>query len=118
MSMEKQGPTEISAMELNALLRNTGKPVLVYIWAAWCPPCKTMSPQIAKAEALLDGAVAVVKLNAAADPQALTALNIVTVPSLILFNEHGEESRRTLGMLLAHRVVSWVQAAGLAEPNS
>lgn len=110
--MESSGiamPVEVSAAELNALLRDTDKPVLVYIWAPWCPPCKTMTPDIAKAAALLKDEVTVVKLDAASESQALTAFNIATVPSLLLFSQDGRENARTLGSLNILQIVDWVR---------
>lgn len=108
MPVDVVSPNDVSAPELNALLRTADKPVLAYIWAPFCPPCQTMAPEIAKAAALLGEQAIVVKLSAAAESQALTSFNIAAVPSLVLFSSEGEERARTLGALPAQQVVDWV----------
>src|SRR3546814_20067315 len=105
-------PIDISVAELNALLRNTDKPVLAYIWAPWCQPCKTMTPEIARAAGELANRVVVVKLNAVTETQALTPFNLAAVPVLILFSTAGQERARNMKTLPAQQIVKWVRDGG------
>lgn len=98
---------EVHAMQLNALLRDSHPPVLLYIWAPWCPPCRTMGPEIEQAADALKGLVVVARLNAAADSQVLTAWHIASVPTLLLYASDGMERARFLGALTANRIVDW-----------
>ena len=98
----------VSASELNAMLRQASTPILVYVWAPWCPPCKTMSPAMDEVARQLAGEVRVVKLNAASESQALTAFGIASVPTLMLFDTDGREQARLLGGLTSAATIDWV----------
>lgn len=103
-----QGALAISASELNTLLRQTSMPVLVYVWAPWCPPCKTMSPAMDEVAQHYGKKMQVVKLDAASESQALTAFGIASVPTLMLFDADGREQARQLGALTRSGVIDWV----------
>ena len=98
----------VSASELNAMLRQASTPILVYVWAPWCPPCKTMSPAMDEVARRLAPDVRVVKLDAASESQALTAFGIASVPTLLLFAADGREQARLLGSLTHSAVMDWV----------
>lgn len=72
------------------------------------PLCKAMAADIEKAAHQLEDRAVVVKLNAVSDSQALTAFNVATVPSLILFSENGQELARTLGYMTVNEICDWV----------
>ena len=112
MALVSASPADLSASELNALLRASDKPVLAYVWAPWCPPCKTMEPEIAKAAALLEGEAVVVKLNAVTESQALTGFNLSAVPALLLFARDGQERDRRIGAFPAQQIADWVTTEG------
>ncbi|MCC7636093.1 thioredoxin family protein [Stenotrophomonas rhizophila] len=44
---------ELDATEFNRLARSTTDPLLLYIGAPWCPPCKTMGPAFDAAAAAM-----------------------------------------------------------------
>lgn len=110
-----RGAMPLSASELNALLRETATPVLVYIWAPWCPPCKTMSPAMDEVARHFGESLRIVKLNAADDSQALSAFGIAAVPALLLFATDGAEQARLLGSLTGRAVIDWVARNSLQE---
>lgn len=106
--MACQGASEISSMALNALLREAATPVLVYVWAPWCAPCKTMSPAVDEAARYFGQQLQVVKLNAASESQALAAFGIASVPFLLFFSADGREQGRVLGALSSSAIINWV----------
>ena len=60
------------------------KKVLVDFWADWCGPCKMLSPVIDKlAEELED--VKVCKVNVDTEPTISIEYNIMSIPTLIVF---------------------------------
>ena len=115
MNSHEEMPQEalaVSSSELNAMLRETSIPVLVYVWAPWCPPCQTMSPAMDEVARHFGQVLRVVKLNAASESQALTAFGIASVPMLLLFAADGREQARLLGGLTSSVAIEWIADKG------
>ncbi|MDR2312193.1 thioredoxin family protein [Pseudochrobactrum asaccharolyticum] len=104
----KYEATEVSSTELNTMLRENETAILVYVWAPWCPPCKSMTPALDDVAAEIGQNVRVVKLNAVSESQTLTALGIASVPTLLLFSAEGRELARFLGALNSSAILDWI----------
>lgn len=104
----KHEATEVSSTELNTMLRENETAILVYVWAPWCPPCKSMTPALDDVAAEIGQNVRVVKLNAVSESQTLTALGIASVPTLLLFSAEGRELARFLGALNSSAILDWI----------
>lgn len=42
---------DVDAAAFNRLARESSHPILIYLWAPWCPPCLPMGPEYVKAAA-------------------------------------------------------------------
>jgi len=62
------------------------KPVLVDFWAAWCAPCRMLSPTVEAIAKQYSGSLAVVKLNVDDNPSTAATYGIKGIPTLILFS--------------------------------
>jgi len=82
-------------MDFNQRLRNNKRPVVVDFWAPWCMPCRAVSPVVEKLGKDYAGKVDVWKVNADDEPEALRALHIYGIPTLIAFRDGQEIARRT-----------------------
>lgn len=70
------------------------KKVLVDFWATWCGPCQMVSPIIEElGEELTD--VKVCKVDVDKEPEISIQYNIMSIPTLIVF-ENGEIAKRLL----------------------
>lgn len=79
------------------------KKVLVDFWADWCGPCKMLSPVIDKlAEELED--VKVCKVNVDTEPTISIEYNIMSIPTLIVF-ENCVEVNRSVGLVSKEEVL-------------
>lgn len=80
------------------------KKVLVDFWADWCGPCKMLSPVIDKlAEELED--VKVCKVNVDKEPTISIEYNIMSIPTLIVF-ENCVEVNRSVGLVSKEEVLA------------
>jgi len=60
---------------------NSDKPVLLDFWAAWCTPCKMVSPIVEEiAEEVTHAKVC--KVNIDEQPELAAAFNVMSIPTL------------------------------------
>jgi putative thioredoxin len=67
------------------LERSLDVPVLVDCWAPWCAPCRNLKPVLEKLVRDYGGAFVLAKLNTDEAPQISAALQIRSIPLVVLF---------------------------------
>ncbi len=78
------------------VIQAAGK-ALVDFWAPWCGPCKMQTPILEKLAASGDVKAKILKLNTDENPEIAQKYGIVSIPTLILF-ENGKEIERYVGV--------------------
>jgi thioredoxin 2 len=76
-------------------------PVVVDFWAAWCGPCRMISPVLEDLARRHAGRLKVVKVDVDANPALAARFGAQSIPLLVALSE-GREVDRVVGALPAH----------------
>ena len=79
-------------------------PVLVDFWAAWCTPCKMLSPIVdSVAEERSD--VKVCKVNIDDEGELAIRFGVMSIPTLIVFKD-GEVANKSVGLVSREEILA------------
>ena len=88
--------TELTKLNFDEEI-STDKPVLIDFWAAWCGPCKMLSP-IVDQVAEENSDIKVCKVNIDEEGELAIKFGIMSIPTLVVL-KNGEETNRSVGVI-------------------
>ncbi len=88
--------TETSDSEFQSDVHESDIPVLVDFWAPWCGPCQMVTPVLEAVAQNMNGQMKFVKLNTDKNQKKAGELNVMAIPTLIVFKD-GQEVDRIVG---------------------
>jgi thioredoxin 1 len=100
MSSAHPGIAEVTDATFDELVLRAEGPVLVDFWAAWCPPCRALSPLLAQLGAD-HPRLTVLGLDADENPESVAAHRAMALPVIKVF-ENGDVVKTILGARPRH----------------
>lgn len=103
-------PIDLTSGNFDRHAEKSDLPVVIDFWAAWCGPCRMMTPNFEAAAGRLEPRVRMAKLDTEAEPVIAGRYGIQGIPSMIMVRK-GREVARISGAMPTSAIVQWVEQA-------
>ncbi|MGD8516271.1 MAG: thioredoxin [Anaerolineae bacterium] len=98
-------PIEVTDKTFDKVVLQASVPTIVDFWAVWCGPCKMIAPILEEISDEYEGKLQVVKLDVDHNNQTAMNYGVMSIPTLLLFNE-GEAVERIIGFQPKEKLLS------------
>ena len=91
-----------------AEITESARPVLLDLWAEWCPPCRMLAPTIESLAQELAGLITVAKLNVDENPVSAGRFSVKSIPTILVL-KRGKEVARIVGLQSKEAILGQLQ---------
>ena len=95
---------KITAENYENEVLNSDKPVLLDFWAAWCGPCKMVSPLVDEI-ALENADIKVGKINVDEQPELAGQFQVMSIPTLLVIKD-GKIVNQSVGAMQKEAILA------------
>ena len=106
----ESGLLQVNDKNFASEVLNSDLPVLVYFWATWCGPCRSISPIVEELAKEFVGKVKVTKLNVDENRAIPGQYGVRGIPTLILFKS-GKILDQIVGAVPKARLKAMIEKA-------
>ncbi|WP_346959304.1 thioredoxin [uncultured Arthrobacter sp.] len=107
---------EASDADFAAVAEQSPVPALVDFWAAWCGPCRMVSPVLDKLAQERAGQVKLVKVDVDKSPALSRRFDVQAIPTMLVIS-NGTVVARQAGAPPAAALRSWLDGALAVRPG-
>jgi len=97
-------PLEVTAANFRSEVLESDGLVMVDFWAAWCGPCRMVSPVVEEI-AQEHPEIKVCKVNVDSEQELARRYRIMSIPSLYVF-KNGEVANKTIGAVPKQNILA------------
>jgi thioredoxin len=96
----------ISVQQFDTLVAASATPVIVDLYATWCPPCKQFAPVLERFTADHSGTVTALSVDIEAVRELGVRFQVEYMPTVVRLT-HGKEDARFIGAKNAQELAAW-----------